>query len=154
MQDTNGNQILIRYYAGNGVTWTNSSARIRQIEDVRAVAGVNSMPYYTYNFLFNSDPIPHLTGIVNGIGTGEKYLFTYSTGSLIAPFSGAQNFGGFAHPAWPTSRIRNGPPGYRYYAPTNRNCFWPARREWSLATPVGRRRLGGTKAGLAKNSFG
>ncbi len=96
MQDTNGNQILIRYYPGMGVTWADSSARIQQIEDVRAVAGANSTPYYTYNFLFNSDPIPHLTEVANGIGSGEKYLFTYTTGSLISPFAGAQNFGNWS----------------------------------------------------------
>ena len=37
MQDTNGNQILIRYKPGYGASWNNSSARIDQIEDVRAV---------------------------------------------------------------------------------------------------------------------
>src|SRR5207244_2782311 len=37
MQDANGNQIIIRYQAGAGASWTNSSARITQIEDVRAI---------------------------------------------------------------------------------------------------------------------
>src|SRR6185437_14196250 len=96
MQDTNGNQVIIRYYSGIGVAYPNSSARIQQIEDVRAVAGANSTPYFTYNFLFNTDPIPHLTGITNGIGSGEKYLFTYSTATLLEPFTATQNFGNWS----------------------------------------------------------
>lgn len=61
MQDTNGNQILIRYYPGSGVTYGNSSARIQQIEDVRAVAREHSTPYYSYNFNFSNEVIPHRT---------------------------------------------------------------------------------------------
>ncbi len=37
MEDTNGNQILIRYNQGLNSPWSNSSARINEIEDVRAV---------------------------------------------------------------------------------------------------------------------
>jgi hypothetical protein len=48
MQDSNGNQIKIRYKAG--VMWgtANSSARIEEIEDVKAVSGAST--YSTYSF--------------------------------------------------------------------------------------------------------
>ena len=85
MQDTNGNQILIRYKPaiagldtnGNNVylTWGNSSSRIDQIEDVR---GISVGGYVTYQFTYNNDVgVPHLTGITNLIGTSEGYSFDY-----------------------------------------------------------------------------
>lgn len=52
----------------------------------------------------------------------------------------------FAHLIWPTR--------YRYSATSPQSGVWPARLEWSLATPGGRRRLGGTEAGLAKHGRG
>jgi len=53
MQDSNGNQILVRYYAGVGLTWENSSARIKEIEDVRAV---RSTSITCTSFLFLENP--------------------------------------------------------------------------------------------------
>lgn len=92
IQDTNGNQILVRYHAGVGVTWPDSSARINQIEDVRAWAITND--YYTYRFWYNSDPVPHLTGIGNRIGTGEHYTFSYvANATLSSPFLPQTSFG-------------------------------------------------------------
>ena len=47
MEDSNGNQVIIAYNAGVGVTWSNSSSRINTIEDVR---GNGSADYsFTYN---------------------------------------------------------------------------------------------------------
>jgi RHS repeat-associated protein len=85
MQDSNGNQVLIRYAAG-GVTWANSSARILEIEDVRAQYTGSS--YATYQFAYNNDPIPHLTSITNRIGTSEGYTFSYGQQGLVSPFGG------------------------------------------------------------------
>lgn len=85
MEDTNGNQILINYAAGLNVTWTNSSARITTIEDVRATNPESV--YYTYAFAYNGDSIPHLTSITNSIGTGEEYNFSYSGFTLTDPFT-------------------------------------------------------------------
>jgi RHS repeat-associated protein len=93
MQDTNGNQILIRYNAGVGAGWTNSSARIDEIEDVRAVDD-GAGHYRTYKLTYNGDAVPHLTGIANYIGTSENYSFGYLTGqSLYSPFSPPVAFG-------------------------------------------------------------
>jgi hypothetical protein len=33
----------------------------------------------TFTFTYNSDPIPHLTGITNSISTAETYTFTYNS---------------------------------------------------------------------------
>jgi hypothetical protein len=89
IEDTNGNQILIRYKAGvaavdgNGnnvyLGWGNSSGRIDQIEDVRAVQTQQGGPYWTYQFNYNNDSgVPHLTSITNSIQTSEGYSFSYS----------------------------------------------------------------------------
>jgi hypothetical protein len=83
MQDTNGNQVLITYQTSPGATWTNSSARITQIEDARGNG--NS----TYTFTYNTDTPRHLTAITSNVGTGENYSFTYLTGqSVCSPFNG------------------------------------------------------------------
>ena len=53
MQDTNGNQIVIRYAVGMGVSWSNSSARILEIEDVRASQTGGA----TYSFTYTTNPM-------------------------------------------------------------------------------------------------
>jgi len=95
MQDSNGNQILLRYKTGLGVTWENSSARLDEVEDVRAVScGCAPLRYRTYSFSYNTDAIPHLNGIANYINTSEGYSFTYSAGqTLWSPFSGGGSHG-------------------------------------------------------------
>jgi RHS repeat-associated protein len=92
VQDSNGNQILIRYQPGQGVTWRDSSARIWQIEDVRAQPGIaDPSSYWTYDFEYDTGPgLPHLLRITNNIGTAEGYTVT-TTGlkPLLSPFGGA-----------------------------------------------------------------
>ena len=81
MQDSNGNEIIVRYQTGAGASWTNSSARITQIEDTRGNGGID------YTFAYDTSSPPHLTAITNDISTGENYSFTYLTGqALSAPF--------------------------------------------------------------------
>jgi hypothetical protein len=78
LQDSNGNQIFIRYQPGVGLTWADSSARIREIEDVRAV-GDGWGNYRTYAINYDNDPtLPHITSIVSWIGSGESYTFGLS----------------------------------------------------------------------------
>jgi RHS repeat-associated protein len=92
IQDTNGNQILIRYQQATGAGWANSSARITQVEDVRATSRGSGV-YASYDFTYNTDAIPHLTSITNSIGTGEAYNFSYTGGqSLVSPIN-SQSFG-------------------------------------------------------------
>jgi RHS repeat-associated protein len=93
MEDTNGNQILVRYNTGSGASWINSSARISEIEDVRA-SNPDSTDFRTYNFLYNTDSPPHLTSITNTLGLGDSlsqiFTFTYlSNQSLYSPFDSA-----------------------------------------------------------------
>ncbi len=91
MEDSNGNEVIIAYNAGVGVTWGNSSSRISSIEDVRRNGAAD------YTFSYNGDAIPHLTGITNNIGTAEKYQFMYTENyALTSPFNSSQNFGTFA----------------------------------------------------------
>jgi hypothetical protein len=89
IQDSNGNFIILRYATGINATYTTSSARLTQIEDVR----VNTSAA-TFTFTYNSDPIPHLAAIANSINTAETYTFTYTTSAtLYSPFSGGGSFG-------------------------------------------------------------
>jgi len=89
MQDTNGNYVDLRYLTGLNAPYANSSARISQVEDVRASTGGS-----TYTFTYNSDAIPHLTGIANSIGTAESFSFTYTAPALLyAPFAGSGSYG-------------------------------------------------------------
>src|ERR1035437_1663569 len=83
MEDTNGNQILITYKPGAGLGGTNSSARISQIQDVRAL----------YMFSYNSDSPNHLTSISNNVGTAESYTLGYTPFTLQAPFSPYTTYG-------------------------------------------------------------
>ena len=105
IQDTNGNQILIRYKPGilnvdasgnnNYVGWGNTSGRIDQIEDVRALStGVwtgTDWVYATYQFNYNNDAsVPHLTSITNNISTSEGYQFSYyGSATLTSPWGTA-----------------------------------------------------------------
>jgi len=90
MQDSNGNEIIVRYQTGAGSGYANTSARITTIEDVRAV---QYNPPATYTFTYNTDSPPHLTAITGSINSGENYAFTYLPGqALSAPFN-SQSFG-------------------------------------------------------------
>ncbi len=94
MQDFNGNQVLVRYHAGLGASWTDSSARIDEIEDVRATVCCSPLRYRTYTFTYNTDAVPHLTGVANTIGTAEGYTFTYTpVATLQSPFSPPVSYG-------------------------------------------------------------
>ncbi len=86
MEDSNGNQILVSYFAGANQPFSNSSARIQTIKDVRGPNYFGSPS--TYSFIYTTDVIPHLTSIQNWIGTSEGYQFAFSpTQSLTSPFS-------------------------------------------------------------------
>jgi RHS repeat-associated protein len=87
MEDSNGNQIIVHYMTAPGAGWTNSSARISAIEDVRT-PGTNA-----YVFNYNTDSPPHLTGTTVYVPTGENYTFNYLSGqALSSPFD-SQSYG-------------------------------------------------------------
>ena len=63
------------------------------------------MGYMTaYNFTYNSDPIPHLTGISNNVGTSESYTLTTWGEAVVDPFTGTQ----FGSPALLAQVMVNG----------------------------------------------
>ena len=66
------------------MAWTNSSARIATIQDVRATGSGN---YYSFTYT-NA----HLSSITNSLGTAEAYTFGYTGSTLADPFS-AVNYG-------------------------------------------------------------
>ena len=117
MEDTNGNQILVRYQRATGAQWANSSSRITQIEDVRAV-NVGNGVYASYTFNYNTDSVPHLTSITNGIGTGEEYSFTYTPYSLGSPIS-STTFGSSTLLASATTTGLNMATSFNYFVNSN-----------------------------------
>ena len=90
LEDSNGNQVLVNYQQAPGAGWTNSSARITTVEDVRAVNPGSG--YQTYAFTYNTDTPPHLTAISNTISTGEAYTLVYTSQTLYSPINSA-NYG-------------------------------------------------------------
>jgi YD repeat-containing protein len=92
MEDTNGNLINIRYNTAPGARWTNSSSRISEIEDVRAVDN-GSGDRRTYIFSYSTGTLPHLSSITNTIGSSESYVFNYTTATLVSPFSPSISYG-------------------------------------------------------------
>ncbi len=108
IQSSNGNQVLIRYFAGVQAPAGDTSSRIGYIEDVRAVA-TGGGEYRTYSFYYQDfgggDPFPHLTSVANHINSGETYSFYYwpTSGSagypVTSPFTGALD--------WRPTRLMN-----------------------------------------------
>ncbi len=105
MQDTNGNQIAVRYKAGMELSYQNLSGRIWEIEDVRA-SGQSNGRYITYQFCYDDQAlyycdyaasggssIHHLQKIQNYIGTGEGFTFTYNSNVSLADPYASQSFG-------------------------------------------------------------
>ena len=77
--DTNGNYIEMHYRPGSGSGTADTSARISYVQDARAG--------FPYSFAYNSDPIPHLTGLINYLPTTENYSFTYlGNQQLFSPY--------------------------------------------------------------------
>jgi RHS repeat-associated protein len=92
VQDPNGNQILIRYLPGVGLSTPNTSSRISEIQDARAASVETKRK--TYSFLYSADALPHLLSIVSHIGGSDGCQFTYSSPqSIQSPFEDAPSPG-------------------------------------------------------------
>lgn len=98
--DSNGNQVVVRYATGYGTSFPDSSGRISEVEDVRAIYNSSTNTRRTYYFTYlqeTGDPIPlHIASINNTIGINESYMFglNASTGAttpvtLKDPFAAA-----------------------------------------------------------------
>ena len=113
IEDSNGNQIILNYKNGVGVTQSNSSSRISTIEDVRGQGAAD------YTFSYNSDAIPHLTGITNSIGTAENYTLSYNTMTLCDAFACTATYGTWTFLGTLTATAVNTSTGFQYW--TNNN---------------------------------
>ena len=81
VQDLAGHRVLISYLPGSGSKLRNTSGRISQIDNV--VDGK-----FGYQFIYNSDPLPRLTSIVNRLGgRSDCYRFSYLQQYVISPFN-------------------------------------------------------------------
>jgi YD repeat-containing protein len=86
MRDAFGNTILLRYDMGDGAAYADSSGRISEVEDARAVA--SGSRYVTYSFQYNNGSTRTLASISNLIGTAESYTFNVAEGqNLYSPFA-------------------------------------------------------------------
>jgi len=91
VQDRHGNQIVLVYRPAVGGSTPNQSARLQKIDDIRST---QASGWATYSFTYNTDAIPHLTGITNNINTAESYTLNYTAAqALFEPFGNAQQFG-------------------------------------------------------------
>ena len=86
MQDTNGNQVTVRYSYGGGTLIPDSSARIARIEDFRGPSGVS------YVFGWADAPDLHISSISSQIGTSESWNFGIQLAARVSPFD-SSDFG-------------------------------------------------------------
>jgi RHS repeat-associated protein len=93
IEDSNGNQVTIRYYSTFGVPGGNSSSRIYAIQDARMGCALPDGTSATYIFQYNNDYPQHLTKIVGCVNDPGAHTFAYAEGqSLTSPFS-SQTYG-------------------------------------------------------------
>ena len=85
IQDRNGNQIIIRYMGGARGQRKNTSSRILEIQDSRAIDTDTGRK--TYSFTYDAGVVPHLISITSHIGKkDESYRFTYEAQRVSSPF--------------------------------------------------------------------
>jgi RHS repeat-associated protein len=98
IEEVNGNQIQVTYLAGAGLASTqlNTSSRIEYISDMRSGYCSQELGCEVYVFQYNTDlPVPHLTRIINYVGTAESYNFTYTENAALGPpFGTDPNYAG------------------------------------------------------------
>jgi hypothetical protein len=89
IQDRNGNQIIIRYMSGAGAQQGNTSSRIMEIQDSRAVDTDTGRK--SYSFAYDDGVVPHLLSITSHVGKDENYHFTCEVQQVSSPFGGNGN---------------------------------------------------------------
>ena len=93
-QDSNGNQVTLTYTTARGLSWPDSSSRIKSIADPRRNGLASYSFFYTNDLPPYSDPVPHLSQIINRVGSSEDYMFTYTADqTLRSPFDASSDFG-------------------------------------------------------------
>ena len=91
IQDARGNQIKLRYATGKSSYWDNSSGRLTEIEDARAVAvPAGGSVYKTYSIAYTADN--HISTFGPHIGSGEFFNFAFSPSpvTVSSPFGAGQ----------------------------------------------------------------
>lgn len=83
IQDTNGNQIFIKYGPGAQAQINNTSSRIASISDARAVVSSNGE---SYSFQYSDDRLPRLVYIASHLPNTESYSFSYAQQTIASPF--------------------------------------------------------------------
>ena len=91
IQDRNGNQIILRYMRGTGSINENTSSRITEVVDARAIDIASSRK--TYDFVYDAGEIPRLLSINSHIGNSESWSFSYETQLLASPFNASGDYG-------------------------------------------------------------
>jgi len=91
IQDRNGNQIVVRYMNGAGSVNENTSSRITEIIDARAVDSESGRK--TYSFLYDTGAMPRLLAINSHIGNSESWSFSYESQRLTSPFNASGDCG-------------------------------------------------------------
>jgi len=89
IEDRNGNQIIIRYMSGVGAQKGNTSSRILEIQDSRAVDTDTGRK--SYSFTYDNGVVPHLLSMESHIGKDENYRFSYEVQRVSSPFGGNGN---------------------------------------------------------------
>lgn len=74
IEDSNGNQVTLTYDTGIGATWSNSSARVVNVADVRG-----SAYSFSYASVSGAAAPRYLTQINNNLATGESFTLNYSS---------------------------------------------------------------------------
>ena len=82
MMDPNGNSILIQYGPAAGTTTANTSGRVTQITDNRALSGAVSYQF-SYSYLNVADLYPHLSGISSNVASERTTRFLWIRSSAF-----------------------------------------------------------------------
>ena len=143
MQDSNGNQIVIRYLPGTGVPAADTSGRIWTIEDARATQLIQppnqlleaAMATYHINYYYLAT-IPHATEIRNTIGSGESYSLTYGA---FEPLTDPYGLNNVYDPVWRLSTVGVCLANGTSQVPFHRFTYSNATEMLSMDTPLGGR---------------
>lgn len=86
IDDSNGNQIFVRYSPGIGESKGDTSGRLQLIEDARAI--YDGARPYSYIFSYDSNAPHRLVSIMNTVGSAEEYYLQFAPLQLSSPFEG------------------------------------------------------------------
>ena len=89
LQDKNGNRVRVRYMRGMGAQQDNTSGRILEIVDFRAVETDSGRR--SYSFAYSDESTPQLLSITSHVDAKENCYFTREMRKIVSPFGGNGN---------------------------------------------------------------